>query len=455
MLPIVVLPDPGESLPGLLARSARYMGMSTRDLIGHLRLRSPARRPHNLYLPVAAPVRERLRHVLELDDRQLDALTLRGLPAFRSVPSAEPRNGAALELQRAYWWSFSADKFCPGCLREERRWLIEWQHPWAFCCVRHGQLLRQGCPSCHQPFRLIGASEQTTDERCSCGAPWSDAPADWAGSDAFAVQGELTTVVNNERAGIWGREMPGSQVLGAWRATATLLAGTAQIPRWAARPWLTPPDPATAGAVLTAALPVATAPSTAAAAEALRALFGGSDDVVTNAVRDRLPAPSPLSPVIDAWQVSRARVATRLHHTHRQGAFDLVDVGQWPLPTLAPLDVLPAAWRRPGSPHVLLRQCAVSLAAARLAGASTWQEAGDRIGVAGRYAPRITRHVVSKMGDGAASALSTAAIELARLARKRDFSASVACPALDSFAGLQSFAALLGAAPASAPYPLM
>ncbi|NTW38297.1 MAG: TniQ family protein [Cellulomonadaceae bacterium] len=439
MLPIVVAPDPGESLIGVIARSARHLGMPTRELVEYLGLQTGRNRPHNLSLPVDPDQRARLKAVLELDDLALDRLTAAGLPAFRRLPSATPCNGAALELQRAYWWLFDVDRFCPTCVEEEGRWLVAWQLPWSFACARHSLLLVHTCATCGAPSRLVGGHEANTDASCACGAPWSTGARTVVDDAARDVQLRLNTAMSSRRSTVWGARTSSLNALGAWRATAAVLSGWRDVRRWAPRPWLTPPDPATASTVMVMAEPVLTARTTRAAAGALRELFDGRDDAVTNLIRDRLPIPSPLTPVLDAWQTSRDRVATRLDHAHQQ-AFDLVGLGCRALPTLAPLDVLHDEWRTPIAPHILLRRCAVSLAAARLTGAATWEEAGHRVGVSARYAPRIVRYVIGRIGSGAPTRLADAAGVLARRALKRDYSAGVAAPAIDSFTDLRSFA---------------
>lgn len=438
MLAVDASPEVGESLPGLLARTARHMGMATRELVGYLRLQVEGTRPHNLYLPVDPSVRTRVREILEIDDDQLDDLTIARFGAFHAAPTGAPSNGAALKLQREYWWPFGGDRFCPQCLRTGSPWLVEWQHSWSFACTEHRIELRDTCSSCGQPAALLGG--QATDERCACGAAWSSSSATPASEDAVATQDRVNTVVGSRRARSWGTWTSGLDVLGAWRATGTLLAGHEPIPRWTARPWLTPPDPSVTSMVMTSVRPIATARSTRGAAEELRTLFDGADDVITNLIRDRLPDPCPLTPVIEAWQTTRARVATRLDHTHHQQALDLVDLGSRALPTLAPLGLLNHEWLRPGAPDPLLRRCAVSLAAARLGGAATWEDAGARVGVNGRYAPRVVRYVIPKMGDAAAAQLTEAAGRLVHCALEHDFALSVAHPPIDSFVAMRSFA---------------
>ncbi|MFF1530934.1 TniQ family protein [Cellulomonas sp. NPDC058312] len=442
MLAVVVSPDDGESLAGLLARTARYMGMSTPDLVRHLRLLSPSGRPHNLHLPVDPTVRQWVLKVLEMDDTQLDQLSLARFSPFGRVPPGTPVNAAALRLQRQYWWRFGGDGFCPACLEQRQRWWLKWQHPWAFACTIHGVLLEQECGSCGAPSSLIGDAE-TTDLRCSCGAAWAAAPTVMATPEAVKAQAVLDRVVESRRIRVFGRRRSSLDALGAWRATAALFAGTEAVPRWALRPWLTPPDPAIAGAAMAAALPVVRSPSPERGADALRAAF--EDEVLTNLIRDRLPVSSAIDPVLAAWQTSRSRVATRLDRVKEQNA-DLPAAGARSLPTLAPLNILPPEWRFAGAPHVLLRRCAVSLAAARLSGAATWPEAGVLVGVSARYAPRVTRYVVERSTGEAPRILSQAASDLLRRAERRDFSSAVASPVIDSFAGLVAFASCADAA---------
>lgn len=442
MLPILITPDPSESLRGLLARSARHMGVPVAVLARYAQLRTSKGRFRNLLGPIDRATRLRLRHEFRLTEAQLDNLTMARFPGLQPlVPESPDHELAPLNLQRQQWWIFDVDRFCPTCLPDGRTWNLTWQLPWMFACPDHGTVLRQACASCRAPSRLITIQVGATDERCACGRPWADTPGPSVDHVDIALQRELLAPTQEAMSTIWGSSVPSLEVLRAWRDAAVLLAGKEPAPRWAARPWLTPPAAEVAAVVFPLAAAIVTADTAATGADALRALFDGFDEQVTNGVRDRLPEITPLRPILEAWQVSRERLSTRLAHRQRQGGPALLGARRIGIPTLAPLPTLPKRWRSPGAPDILLRRCAVSLACARLAGGSTWAECGSRVGVSERYAGRVTRHVLGQMGVDAVDELATAAAKLATSISSRvAVDAFVADPPVDSFRDLKSFA---------------
>jgi len=378
-------------------------------------------------------------------------MTLTSLPAFRALPhvAAIPAKGRALSAQRAHWWSFDTDHYCPVCLARDGTWMVDWLHPWSFVCVEHEVVLRHTCTFCGRSVRLIAdAGRGVTDEVCACGLQWAANPALAAEPEDVVLQAHLTRVVTAERGVLWGNLARSEAVLEAWRATAALLAGEHDVPRWALRPWLTPPPPPTARRVLRYAAAVVTADNEDSAADALRTTFDDDDTALSHRVHDRLPGGTVLAPVLAGWQRSRRRLSTRLTHT-ATAAPSASELALGVLPTLAPLDLLDDAWQGPGKPDILLRRMVVSLAAARLLGAGTWARAGDCIGITPAFASRASRHVVQAMGPGAPEQLTAAALRL--VASSRTSAQAVARPAVDSFSALSFFAGMVESAVLSSP----
>jgi len=440
MLPSAATPRPHESLGGFLWRVVRSSRIPMSEVVAELY--PVARRRRNVlgFAFVPSSVAETFARQLDATTAQVGSMTLHRFAAFRgSSDTADVwGNGDALVHQRAHWWQFRADKYCPQCLWEDATWRVEWLSPWSFACVRHQLLLRDECPSCGAAVRLITNSDDgATDEKCSCGAAWGQTSTERVSDVDVAVQARLDVIVDSDQVTLWGDQVSSANALDVWRAGAALVAGTVGIRRWSARPWLTPPPPRDARAALVVAGVLAEARDVRSAAEELRELVEEGDAFVTHRLRDRIPYTSALEPVIKHWQASRDRVATRLDHRHQQASLDLLGLRDRPLPTLAPTHALPDRWRSDGPPHSLLRRAALSLAAARLGGAGTWAQAGARVGITARYAPRITRYVLAGMGPGAAAEISTAAANLpAHLGR----APAIAEPAIDSFTDLRSFA---------------
>ncbi|WP_282947236.1 TniQ family protein [Cellulomonas endometrii] len=439
MLPSAATPRTHESLGGYLWRVVRSSRIPMTEVVAQLY--PAARRRRNVlgFAFVPPSVTAAFARQLDTTPAQVRAMTLQRFGAFRDgVDQASIRgNRDALTHQRAHWWQFRADRYCPDCLCEDGTWRVSWLSPWAFACTEHRRLLRDECSECGAVTRLItNAHDGATDERCSCGALWRAAVAEAVSDIDVVVQARLTTLVEDDWATLWGDPVPSAVALDVWRAGAALTAGAVGIRRWAARPWLTPPRPSDARAVFVVAGVIAEASDVGAAAYELRELIDEGDAFITNRVRDRIPATSALQPAIESWQTSRTRVATRLDHRYRQAGLDVFGLRESPLPTVAPLQALPDGWRADGPPHILLRRAAVSLAAARLGGAGSWAEAGARVGITARYAPRVSRYVLAGMGASAAVDLGRAATNLAAHVGR---SAEIAAPPIDSFAALLSF----------------
>lgn len=433
-------PRADEALAGYLWRVSRAVRLDLPELVRQVHPGARRRRSVLSFAFLSLREAASLTPHLPVDVDAVTNMTLARYAAFSGLPGMVEVHSRpnVLEQQRIHWWQFNGDRFCPWCLSATSTWLVSWLHPWSFVCVDHEVVLRQSCGSCNRPARLlVNADNNTTDERCACGALWKHATAVAASAADVDLQRDLDAVVHAPSTSVWSMTIPSIDALDIWRAASAVLAGTDAVPRWAPRPWLSPPTPEVTRAAFASASRIVTAPTVDDAANEFRAVFRSDDAAITNRLRDRLPASSPLNPVVARWQLSRARVATRLTHTHQQGAFDLIRLQGQALPTLAPVAVLSDDWRRPGAPHILLRRCAVSLAAARLGGAGTWADAAAYVGVTATYAPRITRYVISRMGSEAASQLTAAAIELTR---GRHRPALVADPPIDSFAALASFA---------------
>jgi len=83
------------------------------------------------------------------------------------------------------------------------------------------------------------------------------------------------------------------------------------------------------------------------------------------------------------------------------------------IPTLAPLARLPRGWSSVPNPVPVMRRATLALAVARLAGAGTWGDAGDALGIDAQYAPRVVRHTLSQIGGTAPQDLTSAALTYA------------------------------------------
>lgn len=453
MLPTTATPRQGEALAGYLWRVSRSTRIPMREVVAQV-VPDVAARTTALGLRAVAPaaVPAMIKEV-PVSPTQVREMTLTRFPAFRALPhlAEAPTKGRALSAQRAHWWHFDTDHYCPMCLARDGTWKVDWLHPWSFTCVEHEVVLRHTCTSCGRSVRLVtDAGRGATDEACQCGMPWARGSALAADVEDVALQVHLARVVGAECGALWGSSSSAGTLLEAWRATAALLAGELDVPRWALRPWLTPPPPPTARRVLKHAAAVVTAVDEHAAADALRVTFDDDDTTLSHRVQDRLPVATALTPIVAGWQRTRRRVATRLSHT-TTAVVSGSELALGGLPTLAPLEVLDETWRRPGTPNMLLRRAVVSLAAARLLGAATWARAGECVGITPAFASRASRHVARAMGPGSAEELTAAALRL--VASRHTGNQAVSGPPVDSFPSLRAFAAVVEPPAASDPYP--
>ncbi|KQR17266.1 hypothetical protein ASF78_08200 [Cellulomonas sp. Leaf334] len=128
---------------------------------------------------------------------------------------------------------------------------------------------------------------------------------------------------------------------------------------------------------------------------------------------DHVPSHSPVAPIAWRWFHERGRASAQLSRIYRD-VFTLVHLEPDAVPTLADVDWLPERWRHAQHPELPMRSATLGLAVARLAGARTWAEAGELIGLESAYAPRVVRHTLRTLGGDSEFELNEAAFAYAR-----------------------------------------
>lgn len=425
MLPVESPPGTGEALPGYLARIARLVGVTPATVYEHLGLRLAGHTQRYVHLVLPAG---QMRHVAEALGQPAFVLAHSLLQDFRGLnlrmlagPSA---SGAHRDAQRAQWLFMSGTRYCPRCVDEGRPWLNEWQLPWAYACPRHRALLIGTCRSCGLRPDLVvrhGRAAPTSDlDHCSCGRPWVETGVEPARVTQRQIQWQTSLFRSAAGASgrLWGSTVPGAAHLAAWRAACALSADSPGLVQWARRPYLVPPQSAsqTAAAVAKASS-VMNARTIAAAADAFGQLVGGRAGWGEAIVWDRIPKSSPLAAVAIEWLRQSGRSYVQLART-RQAALELVAVDLARIPTLASPDRLPAGWAAASRPDPVMRRATLSLATARLAGAGTWSDAGEALGIDGLYASHLVRYTLRCIGPAAAADLTRAAFAYAADLRK-------------------------------------
>lgn len=236
-LPLRLGPLAGESLPGYIARYAAAFGIApgdVREALGLTRFDGMA---------LSEEQAERAAAASGIAPRRLHAMTL-GRYADSAFALAAPTGKSRLpRCVLAREVSVFASRACPGCLAEDRAWLLRWQLGWSLLCPRHRVLLISICPACGArlgpPRRAPWPSDRRGELRdprlCSarageglCRARLADAPAIdlTADPELVAAQRRLGAVLEGEpRPRIAGAEVEPLAYLGDLRALAAILRG--------------------------------------------------------------------------------------------------------------------------------------------------------------------------------------------------------------------------------------
>ncbi len=447
MLRVDCPPRPGEAFPGYLLRVASALGVDPRALYEHLGLRTAGHTGRYLNLVMEADRLATVARELRLGADQVRGTLLSAFPGLDLAALLDDTTGGAhRKVQRAQWIFLSGTRYCVECVVDDGTWLNEWQLPWVYACPKHRSLLVGACSACGKRPDLVIRTGRFHDApvltKCVCGAGWTAGVARRPVADEMLkTQTLVLDAALGERAMMWGERVDGVRRLAAWRATCVLAVASIGVDSWSHRPFLVPPpDPRTTGALVALAEPVVAADTVDDAAAALDELMAPHRTHGEAVVWDKVPRTSPLAAVATVWLQRRGRVHARLART-QQRALELVQINPDVVPTLADPAYLPARWVTLARPDVVMRRAALSLAVARLAGAGTWAQAGDWVGIDGTYASRVVRHTLRVVDGDAANELTTAAFAYARsLVDQRTTASARPRTSLASAADMRRFA---------------
>lgn len=450
MLPVECPPRPGEAFPSYLQRLACVTRVTPDVLYRFLGLRAGGHTRAYMHVTLPPAVLRRVADSVGCSDDELRATLLEGFPGLDvSMLRERPGRGAHRDAQRAQWLFMSGTRLCPQCVAEDDAWKNAWQLPWMYGCERHEVLLVDACDGCgRRPDLVVRAgrdSALSTLGACACGRAWAGRSSHELDAASISRQRDLMGAAANEPAQLWGTPAPGFERLAAWRASCALLAGTASHPRWSRRPYLVPPRASEDVCALTGdAEAVVTARTISDAAGLFDELMRNRAEYGEAVVWDRIARTSPLAPVANEWLRQHGRVHVRLART-QQHAFALASIDIQRIPTLADPRFLPHRWSSVRLPEEVMRRASLSLAVARLAGAGTWAEAGDLLGIDAGYAPKLVGYTLRRIGGSSAHELTSAAFDYAQSLRTAPDAIRPNRPPLAGAASLRAYRRLADA----------
>lgn len=303
-LPVSVSPRDGESIESWLEHLADANGLTTAELLTHLRSRGASTR----YLTLA-PAPGTIRALAELGRTTQDTVRDATLARF---------DGTALDLtglddldRHSYrqvasrgWTPAHGTQICSLCLAEDGVWRTSWRLLIVTACTRHRTLLVAECPGCRRPFRDQRHSHlRPVGAATVCGNPIGAGPTNQcqhdlttitveiADEEVLAMQTRIADALTRNTVTVLGDPVDGADYLTDLRHLTTLLLHLASQPdarrlatwpadlateaqrrteqrgpRWGLRP---PESPPLRGAALATADAILTAPDLEAAAAAL------------------------------------------------------------------------------------------------------------------------------------------------------------------------------------------
>lgn len=303
-LPVSVRPRDGESIESWLEHLADANGLTTAQLLTHLRSRGASTR----YLTLA-PAPGTIRALAALARISEQTVTATTLGAFDGtaldLTGLDPGDRYSYRQVAARGWAPAhGTQICPICLAEDGAWRTSWRLLIVTACTRHRTLLVARCPACRRPFRDQRHSHlRPVGARDLCGNPLgagptrqcqhdlTTIPVEHADDQVLALQNRVEDALTRNTAAVLGDPVDGAIYLTDLRHLATLLLHLASQPdarrlatwpadlateaqrrteqrgpRWGLRP---PESPGLRGTALATADAILTAPDLEAAAAAL------------------------------------------------------------------------------------------------------------------------------------------------------------------------------------------
>ncbi|WP_431843208.1 TniQ family protein [Calidifontibacter indicus] len=303
-LPISVSPRDGESIESWLEHLADANGLTTAQLLIHLRSRGASTRYLTL-APEPATIRT-LAALARVPEKAVTAATLGTFDGTAlDLTGLDPHNQHSYRQVAARGWTPAhGTQICPTCLAEDGAWRTAWRLLIVTACTRHRTLLATQCPACRRPFRDQRHSHlRRVGATAVCGNPLGAGPATQCQHDLATIpttiaddpvlvtQARIDAALADRPVTVLGERACGTAYLtdvrhlttllihlamqpGAHRLASWTIAITAEVeqrtghrgPRWGLRP---PEPPALRAAALATADRILGAPDLEAAAKRL------------------------------------------------------------------------------------------------------------------------------------------------------------------------------------------
>ncbi|AKT50932.1 TniQ family protein [Arsenicicoccus sp. oral taxon 190] len=303
-LPISVTPRDGESIESWLEHLADANGLTTAQLLTHLRSRGANTR--YLTLAPAPATIAALAALARIPEQTITAATVSAFDGTAlDLTGLDPDDRHSYRQVAARGWTPAhGTQICPTCLAEDGAWRTCWRLLIVTACTRHRTLLVAECPGCNRPFRDQRYSHlRRVGAATVCGNPLAAGPTsqcqhdlttisvEIADEEVLAMQTRVEDALSRNAVVVLGGRVDGAMYLADLRHLAILLlhlasqpgarrlatwparlAAEAQRrtgdrgPRWGLRP---PEDPGLRAETLATADAILKAPDLEAAAAAL------------------------------------------------------------------------------------------------------------------------------------------------------------------------------------------
>ncbi|MDN5779297.1 MAG: TniQ family protein [Humibacillus sp.] len=187
-LPVSVSPRKGESIESWLEHLADANGLSTAQLLTHVRGHGASTRYLTLApAPTTIATLATLARVTEETVRAGTVAVFDGTAL--DLTGLDPKDRHSYRQVAAHGWTPAhGTQICPACLTETGAWRTVWRLLVVTTCLLHRSLLVAECPACRRPFRDQRHSHlRRVGAATACGNPLGAGPAS-------QCQQDLTTI---------------------------------------------------------------------------------------------------------------------------------------------------------------------------------------------------------------------------------------------------------------------
>ena len=239
--PVHPRPLPDELLSSWLVRLAHANGYKTQTFYAFYLGRDAVLWNRDLDRTISGAILDRVAHGAALPSSTLEKLTLRSLNG-QVYPDCAVRTTCPwlLSLTIRHRLRLSGGlQFCSECLRNDSKPYFRrtWRMAWATACLRHGLVLRDRCPQCHEPVQFHrvdmaqknGLSGDVRISKCvRCATDLADLPvAESARPEVIALQAEMERASTNGYVSFAGHDQLHS--LAYFTGLRVLAAGIARM----------------------------------------------------------------------------------------------------------------------------------------------------------------------------------------------------------------------------------